>query len=524
MNLWRLCSLVLLLMPLWAQADEQARGRVFLDLNGNGRLDRGELGVAEVKVSNGREVVRTDAAGRYRIALREGDTLFVIKPPTYRFPINAQGLPAFWRHHFPKGSQRLQYGQIEPVDARRSDFALLPGADAVPQPLELLLIADSQVGNPEQLEFYRRSIIAPASRHSGLALGITLGDLVDDALDLYPALNQVNAALGIPWLHAPGNHDVDRDAVDDSLASLTYRRHFGPDTVAWELPGFAFVALDDVVHLPGQKPAYIGGLREDQFEFLEHYLATLAPETRVVLSLHIPLFDDRGETFRHADRARLFALLQGFREPLVLSGHTHSQRHHFHDSTAGWYGETPLHEYNVGAACGGFWGGLPDAEGLPDTRMSDGSPNGYAILRFENDGYQTRYYASRGRDELRLGLTSPGTLRRGAYPAFPLLANVYAAEPDAQVDYRIDGGDWLPMRRSDEPDPELVALNVADRQDEGLRSYDRAVLARPTQHLWAANVPTNLAVGEHDLEVRVRSRFEGELRATTRYRLLDWAP
>ncbi len=167
---------------------------------------------------------------------------------------------------------------------------------------------------------------------------------------------------------------------------------------------------------------------------------------------------------------------------------------------------------------------MPDAEGLPDTRMSDGSPNGYAILRFENDGYQTRYYASRGRDELRLGLTSPGTLRRGAYPAFPLLANVYAAEPDAQVDYRIDGGDWLPMRRSDEPDPELVALNVADRQDEGLRSYDRAVLARPTQHLWAANVPTNLAVGEHDLEVRVRSRFEGELRATTRYRLLDWAP
>lgn len=522
----RLCAglLLLTLLPTLALAGARASGRVYLDVNGNGRLDPGEAGIVDVKVSNGRELVRTDARGRYRIALREGDTLFVIKPPEHRFPTGANGLPVFWRHHFPKGSETLRHGRIEASDARRTDFALLPTDAPASGRLELLLIADSQVGNARELDAYRRSIIEPATRHPGLALGITLGDLVNDDLGLYPALNQVNAALGIPWLHAPGNHDIDFDAANDASASLNYRRHFGPDTVAWELPGFAFIALDDVIYLPGEKPAYVGGLRPDQFEFLEHYLDTLPDDTRLVLSLHIPLFDNPGETFRHADRQRVFELLQRFREPLILSGHTHSQRHHLHTEADGWQGGVPLHEYNVGAACGGFWGGLPDAEGLPDARMSDGSPNGYAILTFEGEDYRTRYYASRGRDELRIGLSSPGTLRRGAYPAFPLLANVYGAEPGARVDYRVDDGPWQAMKPSSEPDPELVALNLADREAAHLRSFDRAVQAQPTQHLWAANVPTDLAVGEHRIEVRVRSRFEGEIRGATRYRLMDWEP
>lgn len=522
MNIVRFWLILVALVPLMAGAGDVAQGLVFVDTNGNGRHDEGEPGVANVSLSNGRDIVLSDPQGRYRITLHDGDTLFVIKPAGYRFPINKAGLPQFWKHHYPQGSPALRYGRIAPTDARETDFALLPDTVASAGPLKLLLIADSQVGTARELEYYRRSIIEPARQHEGVVLGITLGDLVNDALDLYPELNTINARLGIAWLHAPGNHDIDFDAPDDALSSLNYRRHFGPDTLAWEMPGHAFIALDDVIYQPGNTPPYIGGLREDQFTFLENYLASLPAQTRVVVSLHIPLFDDPGETFRHADRNRLFALLERFREPLILSGHTHTQRHHFHDQEAGWNGPLPLHEYNVGAACGGFWGGLPDASGLPDTRMSDGSPSGYAILTLDAQRYSTRYHASRGRDQLRMGLTSPGVLRRGAYPAFPLIANVFAAEPDAIVEYRVGKGEWRPMQRASDPDPQLVALNLADRMATRLRSFDRAVMARPTQHLWRANVPTDLAVGTYQLEVRAKSRFEGELRARTAYQLQDW--
>lgn len=527
-----LCAVLALLAlgnPPAAQA-ELARGRVFLDANGNGRQDAGEAGVPGVKLSNGRELALTDARGRYRIALREGDTLFVVKPPHYRFPKDATGLPRFWKHHYPKGSLALRHGRIAPSHAGRSDFALLAQAGSQDGETEegprLLLLADPQTTDRQELDFHRRANLVPVQAQlDGIDLGLALGDLVNDALELYPDYIRLHAALGIPWVHVPGNHDLDLDAPDDAHSLINYRRHFGPDTLAWEFPGVALIALDDVIYQPQQRPRYVGGLREDQFRFLEQYLATLSDDTRVVLALHIPLFDGDGQGFRAADRARLFGLLQRFRRPLILSGHSHSQRHHFHGPEAGWHGPQPLHEYNVGAASGGFWSGLADAEGLPDTRMEDGSPNGYALLHMRTHGDDhSRYHASRGRGTLRMSLTSPGVLRQGAWPAHALYANVFGAEPEAELAYRIDGGPWQAMKRSSEPDPALLALNIADRQASALQSRDRAVPARPTQHLWQARLPTDLAVGLHRVEVRVRSRYEGEWIEQTHYRIQAWPP
>src|SRR3546814_8208671 len=75
-------------------------------------------------------------------------------------------------------------------------------------------------------------------------------------------------------------------------------------------------------------------------------LARLPPDTLLVLAIHIPLFDPdpQRETFRHADRERLFTLLARFEHRLVLSAHTHSQMHWLHDTADGWVGTAPLHE------------------------------------------------------------------------------------------------------------------------------------------------------------------------------------
>lgn len=42
-----------------------------------------------------------------------------------------------------------------------------------------------------------------------------------------------------------------------------------------------FIGMDDIIAQPGQKPAYVGGLREDQFAFLEAYLPTI-PKDKLV--------------------------------------------------------------------------------------------------------------------------------------------------------------------------------------------------------------------------------------------------
>ncbi len=67
-----------------------------------------------------------------------------------------------------------------------------------------------------------------------------------------------------------------------------------------------------------------------------------------------------------------------------------------HGPEDGWKGSAPLHEYNVAAACGGFWGGPRDAAGIPAATMWDGTPPGYAILGFEGDRVSLDYVPSQG--------------------------------------------------------------------------------------------------------------------------------
>ncbi len=406
------------------------------------------------------------------------------------------------------------------------DIVRAPGLRSPGSELKVLVFGDPQVQMAEDVDYYQRDIIAPLVGNHGAALGVMLGDVVDDVPSLFSGVKQATARLGIPWLYAPGNHDVDPDAVDDAGALRGFHREIGPDTHARETRLATFVVLDDVITLPGRKPSYIGGFREDQFAFLEAYLPTVPKDRLLVLAMHIPLFELEGEdTFRDADRERLFKLVQGFPHVLVLSAHSHAQRHVFHDARSGWHGATPLHEYNVGATCGSYWSGVKDAAGIPDSTMNDGTPNGHASLVVKPAGaYELYWRNARDAEDRQIGLHAPKVLRRGAYPAWGVFANVYMGMDDTRVEYRVDGGEWKPMRKVLQPDPALTTENARDDMAERLRGFDRSPEAQPSPHLWRGALPTTLAVGEHVVEVRAFDRWRGEVTAMTRYRLEEANP
>ncbi|MBX9402644.1 calcineurin-like phosphoesterase family protein [Lysobacter sp. BMK333-48F3] len=530
-------ALLFALSATAASAAPRCEGTVYADRNGNGRRDPGEAGLAGQRVSDGETIVLSDAQGRYRLSPRDGSSQFLIKPAGYRLPSRDNGLPDYWLNVRDDDGPALKYGGIPRSAAQCRDYGLIPQRGQADQPLDVLVFADPQTKSALDVEHYRRAIVEPLARAGAAAqLGLSLGDITHDDLSLYPRLNAATARLGVPWLHAPGNHDLDFDATRDEDSLLSFRHVYGPDTYAWEEAQANFVVFDDVVYRPQPKPDYIGGLRADQFAFLERYLADAPKRRLLVLAMHIPLFDTAPgrETFRHADRERLFALLRPFPRVLVLSGHSHAQRHVFHDAASGWQGAAPLHEYNVGAACGAFWSGVRDAQGLPDATMSDGTPNGYARLRIGADArYALSWHpapsAGRALDadsvaNAHLRLYAPKTLRRGSYPIRGVYANVFMGREDSRVELRIDGGEWKPMRRVEQPDPALLAENARDDAAERLRGYDRAAIAMPSAHLWNAALPTDLAAGEHAIEVRVFDPWQGEQRLVTGYRLIEAAP
>lgn len=493
-------------------------GRVFVDDNGNGRFDAAERGVPGVAVSDGERIVRSGADGRYRLPAGDGAAglRFVVKPPSHALPTRADGLPDFWR----------------PAGTRRWDIPLR----AAPQrpPYDVRVFGDPQPKSAVDVEYFERDIVADEARLPRARVGVSLGDIVHSNLALLPAMARATAALRTPWLTVSGNHDRDHDAATDEASLASFQRVFGPDTFAWEEPGLAVVALDNVIHQPrpagGDAPApYVGGLRESQFRFLEAYLPSIADDTLLVLAMHIPLFDTNPDpavdTFRDADRQRLFDLLEGRRHTLVLSSHTHIQQHRWHDAGAGFAGASPLHEYNVGAACGAFWSGMKDGRGIPDTRMADGTPNGYATMTVQPGGrYALRWRVAGAEDDPPFALHAPKVLRRGAWPGFGVYANVWMGDAATRVEYRVGEGEWQPMRRVERGDPELLAINADDDRGASLRGFDRAPEAADSPHLWRGALPTNLAPGEHVVEVRVFDRWRGELRQTTRYRLIEATP
>ncbi|KFL37668.1 calcineurin-like phosphoesterase C-terminal domain-containing protein [Arenimonas donghaensis] len=509
-------------MPEALHARACRAGLVFEDRDGDGQQGEGEPGLAGIAVSDGQRIVRTDTLGRWKLPLAHGPSVFVIKPPSHGLPTGADGLPAFWRPLPRRGDESAP-------DVDCAAFALRPRAAPAPEPLKVLLMGDPQPKTLVDVVYYERDIVAPlvvaADGNPVADLGLTLGDVVSDDASLYPRMIELTARLRTPWLHAAGNHDLDFQAMGDVRSLDSFHRHFGPDTFAWEEPQASFIVLDDVIYQPRAGKPYIGGLRREQFFFLEAYLATVPRDRRLVLVAHIPFFDEPGrETFRQSDRERLFAMLEPFENVLLLTAHGHVQRHYRHGPADGWHGSEPLHEYNVGAACGGYWSGEKDADGIPDARMSDGTPNGYARAEFRSDGsYGLFWQVARGGDAA-MHLHAPRVLRTGSYPAAGVYANVYMGEADTRVEFRINQGPWRPMARTDEPDPALRRENLLDDATSILRGYDRLPEAEATTHLWRATLPTDLGDGDHAVEVRAFDRWRGEVRASTTYRLVDASP
>lgn len=503
-----LAGLLLTGMPFVAAAS-CVEGLVFTDANGNGVRDAGERALPGIRVSDGEHIAITGKDGRYHLPDSTQPVIFVIKPAGYSAASRGDGLPDIWRPRI---------GETE--DGQCRPFALAPQRNA-PTSFQTLVMADSQTSTELDVDYFERDIIAPLRGKHTAWMGLTLGDITNDDPSLYPLLVKAVASLGVPWLHVPGNHDMDMAATSDADSLASFHRQLGPDTYAWEEPSMVFIGLDDVIAQPGQKPAYVGGLREDQFAFLERYLPTIPQDKLVVLGIHIPLFD---RTFRTEDLARLFALLEKVEHPLVLSGHTHNQSQRFWNAAQGWNGAKPLHEYNIGAACGAFWSGVKDAQGIPDSTMSDGTPNGYGLLNVQPQGrYSVEYRAARAPADEQIALHAPKVLRRGAYSAWGVYANVYMGYDGLPVEFRVDGGEWQPMKRVEQPDPRLLLENVADDLADELRGYDRSPEATPSSHLWRAALPTKLEAGEHRIEVRTTLNGK-EYRASTHYRLQDAQP
>lgn len=323
-------------------------GQVFLDANGNGRLDPGESGVPGVLVSDGLSVVVSDRSGRYTLNAAADQPLVWITVPTDHA---ASG--KFW-HRIDSG-RREDFGLVRRPQS--SDFCFIQ-------------ITDTHVGRDDLVrEFLDHAAKFPVKA----AFVVNTGDLVGGVDTVTPDKSQVHydrylkavADCRLPLWNVPGNHEhvainvKEADKSHPLYGKGLYRQVFGPTYYSWDWGGLHLVALD------GTSLPYREKLGDQQLAWLKADLAQQPADKPIVLFCHqsIPQL---------GDAKQLGDLLEGRRLLGSFCGHLHST------FTVEFSG-APV--YHTGAISGSWWSG-------PNP---DGTPQGFRLVQIKQGRLVTAY-------------------------------------------------------------------------------------------------------------------------------------
>ncbi len=456
-----------------------------------------------VAVSDGHNVVMTDADGRYRLSSPlDLGYVFVSSPDGFEPAEMIANRPKFWQ-------------QVSPGKDVRADFRLrkLP----VDSSLAVIAVADLQISNRAGDRERLRGLYVPdmnravdSLRQRGLSpIVITLGDQTCDHYwyDNNYGLSDFNAdfTVAAPVYHTMGNHDNDPYFEGDIPGASTWHKVNGPSYYSFNRGGCHFVVLDNILYrnegaTPGHhgKRNYRTGITSEQLDWLERDLATVSDKsTPLFLTMHgillsYPVAD--GDTVKSVYRmtdggSRLDSLLAPFSRVNVLSGHAHNS--HFQHTPDG-----RIREYNYQAACGTWWPAkIKPAQ--PNFWMGcDGAPWGYAIWDFStpeplhtykgfamSPDYQMRIY------DLNCMEIGDTTITKEYMPGARanrnvILANVWAYEPGCKVRILEDGRD-LEVTRVKARDPLHFMLRAIPLTAAGV-NVNKALMPENTAHMFRA--------------------------------------
>ena len=497
-----LSAACLLALAAPAATHAAVTGFVYEDRDGNGARDGGEPGIAGVAVSDGTNVVVTGADGAYALPTQGDAVIFISKPATHALPRGENGMPLFYHVHRPAGSPPLRYGGIAPTGPLPAslDFALLPQQPR--QQFRAFLLADPQPRDARELDYVRRDIISEVASDGAVDVGIILGDILFDDLDMFRPWSQAASLVGFPVFHVIGNHDLDFDAVSDLHSGDTYTSHFGPLNYSFREGNVHFVVLDNIRWNGAQANNYAEAFDQPQMDWLAKDIALVPEDHLVVVCTHGPLWFADGGSKVYAENLRLLLdVLEDRRAVYAVSGHTHYTSHRFLGPEDGWNGAGTFHAHNIATGSGSWWSGPTDARTIPVADQRDGTPNGYVVVDFDGASYTPRYRAAGHDRDHQMRIYAPGAGLQPADRDGVLLVNVFDGIPDATVTVSINDGEPIPMSFAPQRDP--LAMMYYGSFAEAGKTWVNPV---NSHHIWEA--PVELRRGRtHKVAVRYEDRL-----------------
>lgn len=382
--------------------------------------------------------------------------------------------------------------------------------------LRVALVGDPQVDDSTEMGYARRSVYRELRGRRDLDMCIFLGDLVNDNMSLLPESVGVVDSLPYQCFMVPGNHD--RDVYRSPKSSMyrqrdlsTWRKAVGYVDTSFVRGNVRFVLMNNVRPSDSGMTDYVGGFTERQKHWLDSVLNRGVGETRgrkplrvgvtpalTILATHIPFSQMKG-------RDSVLALIPDISRLLFVSGHTHFVSR-----------DESIPELIVGAACGSWWRGVRDSDGIPYALQSCGAPRGYFIADIHRDGTYDLSYKCIGRPASEQ-LSAWAVPNDSTGRSYRLYINVFGGSLDGVVRISGIGRKTYSCGRSLMAAPEVeqvIRLNASRSRDYRKVHRDEFIPLRrkPSPHLWQTTdlisgpLPAHVNVIYRDAHMRIRQR------------------
>lgn len=382
--------------------------------------------------------------------------------------------------------------------------------------LRVALVGDPQVDDSTEMGYARRSVYRELHGRRDLDMCIFLGDLVNDNMSLLPESVGVVDSLPYQCFMVPGNHD--RDVYRGPKSSTyrprdlsTWRKAVGYVDTSFVRGNVRFVLMNNVRHSDSGMTDYVGGFTDRQKHWLDSVLNMGVGETRgwklsrvggtpalTILATHIPFSQMKG-------RDSVLALIPDISRLLFVSGHTHFVSR-----------DDSIPELIVGAACGSWWRGVRDSDGIPYALQSCGAPRGYFIADIHRDGTYDLSYKCIGRPASEQ-LSAWAVPNDSTGRSYRLYINVFGGSSDGVVRISGLGRKTYSCERSLMAAPEVeqvIRFNASWSRDYRKAHRDEFIPLRrkPSPHLWQTTdlisgpPPAHVNVIYRDAHMRIRQR------------------
>ena len=545
-----------------ADDPERFTGQVFDDVNENSKLDGDEKGVSGVAVSNGVDVVQTDGDGRYELPVRENMTVSITQPSGWQVPVDEDKVAQFSYNHLPDGSGDLEFGGIEPTGEtpKAVNFPMIESKATAKDDQNCPIAADTQAYDKTEMGYARDGAVGDlADRNDYGGCGVLLlGDNVGDDLSLNDELRDIYSQTNGPVRAAPGNHDQDYDAVDDSHALDTFRDQFGPSYFSYDVGKTHFVVLDSIEYegkANGKK--YKEKISEEQLTWLENDLKNVPKNAQVVIATHAPILTHKEVVVDNAKD--FYDVIADYPNAVTVGGHTHTQENLVAGETRKEWAEAgieklPNTQIVAGAVSGDWYSGGLNADGLPYSFTQDASEPGVLTLEYDGGSRSERYTVRNESDDhqLLLGVNSPqwrdwaqkaqewqDADQEGDAPKPVservvtrddleqgetwLTSSFLAGTSDARVEVSFDG---KAPKQSEHTQPgrgEALAKGweYTDPYTASQNLRTSGNVGQSSSHLWRTAIPSDLDLGTHTAEVTGTDRYGRDFTQTVRFTVVE---